>query len=228
MEFIKNFLRNFILTKKIYARISEKRYINDLRKTLQKNGGKTIKAIQKILEQTDVFFFFDMGTLLGIVREGKLLNHDMDIDVAVFAESEEQKMKLKETLLSKGCKLRFSYSIDEIGAVEDSFKFNDIKFDINYFSRENDSDICYLMYTNPDLEDDGTIPLNVVKLTSPHISELKKVDFMGTMINIPKDPEKYLAVRYGENWHIPDKSYIYWKGPSTSPTDYIGKRTIYE
>ncbi len=232
MKKIKKFLRNFILTKHLYLALFNlysgmrfRKYTAERRKLLHQNGEKTVHAIQKILESTDVFFFFDMGTLLGIIREGRLLRHDMDIDVAVFAKDASQKESLKQTLLAKGCTLRYSYSVEELGVVEDSFVYNDIKFDINYFSEEAGSDICYLMYNDPE----RALPersMHVVRLTTPHISALKKVDFGGCMINVPADPETYLAARYGKNWRIPDKNYIYWKGPSTSPTDYIG--TVYQ
>lgn len=228
MKKVKAFLRNFILTKYPYMFLFQLRHgFRDvrhrakLRKQLQQNGEKTIRAIQGMLEKTGAFFFFDMGTLLGIIREGRLLRHDMDIDVAVFFEDSTQKEQLKQNLLAQGCTLRSSYYVPELGAVEDSFVCNNIKFDINYFTEVDGSDICYLMYSDPENPlPDGQ--LRVVSLKTPHISELKKINFGGCMINVPKDPEAYLAARYGENWRIPDKGYIYWKGPSTSPTDYIG------
>lgn len=232
MKKIKKFLRNFILTRHIYLFLHElfhgfrsTRHKFILRKTLQQNGEETVRAIQEMLDSTGVFFFFDMGTLLGIIREGRLLRHDMDIDVAVFTEDASQKESLKQTLLAKGCTLRYSYSVEELGVVEDSFVYNDIKFDINYFSEVNGMDVCYLMYTDPN-KGYPVGKMSVVQLMTPHISALKKIDFGGCMINVPEDPEKYLAARYGENWRIPDKNYIYWKGPSTSPTDYIG--TVYQ
>ena len=228
MTKIKHFLKNFILTKHLYQALLSVRYDiprimqeNKKRRALQKNGEKTIRAIQGMLEKTGAFFFFDMGTLLGIIRVGRLLRHDMDIDVAVFIQDNAEKEQLKQALLAQGCTLRSSYQVEELGSVEDSFVCNDIKFDINYFTEVDGCDICYLMYTDPDRPlPDGQ--LRVVSLKTPHISELKKINFGGCMINVPKNPEAYLAARYGDNWRIPDKKYVYWKGPSTSPTDYIG------
>lgn len=222
MNAIKKFLKEFFVTKKLYSYISKERYKKRIRENLQKNGDKTMSVIQQVLEDTSALFFFDMGTLLGIVREGRLLSHDLDMDVAVFVNSTDEISKLREKLFSKGCALRFSYSVDSIGIVEDSFTLNDIKFDINYYFTEEASDVCYLMYTDPEkVYADGE--MSVVKLTSPRTTETKKIDFHGIKINIPANPEEYLAVRYGENWRVPDKKYVYWKGPSTSATDYVGR-----
>ena len=222
----KKFMRSFPLTRGIWCRLSDERVKKIRRDNLQKNGVETVKTVQEILSDTGVFFFFDMGTLLGIVREGRLLKHDMDIDIAVVVNSEEEKTALRESLVARGCAIRYSYSIEELGTVEESFMMKDIKFDINYYLREDENDVCYLMFEEPGRE----YPygqLSVVKLSSPHIAELQMKDFNGTQINVPKNAEDYLAVRYGENWRIPDKGYIYWKGPSTSPTDYMGHVTYY-
>ena len=197
------------------------------RRNLQKEGLPIIKNVQNMLTEAGYVFFFDMGTLLGIVREGRLLKHDMDIDLAVVVNSEEEKNKLKELFAKNGIMEKFRYSVDGIGIVEQSFSCRNVKFDINYYYNEGDNDVCYLMYCEienkyPDGHQD------VVKLVCPHIAETQTVSFQGIEINAPKNPEEYLAVRYGENWRIPDKKYIYWKGPSAVLTDYIGYRECFE
>ena len=223
---IKKFFRNCPLTSGIWCRLSDARLRRIRSDVLQKNGVQTVKAVQEILSETGEFFFFDMGTLLGIVREGRLLKHDMDIDIAVVVSCEEEKMTLRDALVSRGCDIRFSYSMDGFGIVEESYMKNEIKFDINYYITEGDESVCYLMFKDPDRQY-GENELSVVKLSVPAISELDKKDFNGIDINVPKNAEEYLAARYGENWRIPDKGYIYWKGPSTSPTDYLGYKISY-
>ena len=222
---IKSFFRNCPLTRKAWIRLSDARLRRIKSRELMENGEDTVVKVQKILSDTGAFFFFDMGTLLGIVREGRLLKHDMDIDIGVMIKDEEERKKLRDALVSKGCTLRFNYSIEGFGTVESSFLSGGIKFDINYYRREDeypDSDVCYLMYRDPDREY-GADELSVVRLVSPHIGRVVKTEFAGAEICIPENAEEYLAARYGENWRVPDKGYVYWKGPSTSPTDYVGR-----
>ena len=69
---------------------------------------------------------------------------------------------------------------------------------------------------------------NKVKLICPHIYNITTTLFQGVKINVPEKPEEYLAVRYGENWRIPDKKYIYWKGPSAQTTEFIGHQINFE
>ncbi len=225
MESIKKFFREFALTKKIYARLIDIKAKNNKKANLQKDGLTVIAEMQKILEKSGVSFFFDMGTLLGIIREGRLLKHDMDIDIAVFVESEEEKQVLADKLSAHGCEEYLRYCADGLGIVEQSFVYYGIKFDINYYYRSSNTDECYLLYSHPDkVYKEGT--MSIVKLSCPTIKNTVKHEFQGISVNVPQNAEDYLAARYGENWRIPDKKYIYWKGPSTSPTDFIGYRTV--
>ena len=102
---VKSFFRNCPLTRKTWIRLSDARLRRIKSRELMENGEDTVVRVQKILSETGVFFFFDMGTLLGIVREGRLLKHDMDIDIGVRLKDEEEIKALRETLISKGCVL---------------------------------------------------------------------------------------------------------------------------
>jgi len=196
-------------------------------RNLNRQGSNTILKLQNILERSGLFFFFDMGTLLGIVREGRILKHDLDIDVAVYASSEDEKEFLRNLLMENSCRRRLSFSIDGLGIVEESFIYKNIKFDINYYYRENNDDVCYLMYSSPK-NDSPSEYMNVVRLGCKPILTTCKKKFGNSSIFIPVDAESYLAERYGSNWRVPDKQYIYWKGPSTTQTDYLALRTVYE
>ncbi len=234
MANIKQFLKTNTFTKplynlcnKLYCAIAT-RYVEARRRhNLQKEGIPIIEKVQNMLTEAGYVFFFDMGTLLGIVREGRLLKHDMDIDLAVVVNCEEDKLKIKELFAANGIIEKYRYSVDGIGIVEQSFSCRNVKFDINYYYTEGDNDVCYLIYC--DVENkyaDGH--QDVVKLVCPHIAETQTILFQGIEINAPKNPEQYLAVRYGENWRIPDKKYIYWKGPSAVLTDYTGYKDYLE
>lgn len=227
MKRFKRFLRTFFLTKWIYKKLYSlkmKKEKQQKRDNLQQNGVKTIHFLQELLDGER--FFFDMGTLLGIVRENRLLGHDLDIDTAVYAESEEQVERIRTYLRQKGCCLKYTYYIENMGTVEDSFEINGIKFDVNYYKAENEQDVCYLMYTDETkVYVDGE--MDVVKLTCNSVKNIQKREFHGKQINVPENAEMYLARRYGEDWRIPNTKWIYWKGPSTSPTQYVGKQISY-
>lgn len=223
---LKKFLRTNPITRKFYAYLIDAKQRHIAKKGVQKQGVLIIKKMQKRLEQGDYPFFFDMGTLLGIVREGRLLKHDMDIDLGVIVQSEADKEKIKELLTSFDAQLKYEYVVQELGVIEQSYLYQGVKFDISYYYREADQDVCYLMYRDPE-KTYSDLQMDVVQLTCPAITATTKVAFQGLKVNAPANPEAYLAVRYGENWRIPDKKYVYWKGPSTRFTSYTGEQVTY-
>jgi len=191
-------------------------------RSIQRNGSETLIQLQHILEGQEKQFFFDMGTLLGIVREGELLKHDMDVDIAVYVEDEQEKMKLSEYLKKSGCKHLYCYTLENHGIVEDSYLLNNIKFDVNFYKKNGETDLCYLLYV------DTTLPagrMRAVELSCDEISGIERYEYHGCEINIPSNAEKYLCRRYGESWRVPDKNYVYWKGPSTRKINETGIRT---
>lgn len=230
MNKIKRFLKKNFLTKRLYAFLySQKRRkeLDHTREAIQTKGIETIEAIQNIMEPLGIPFFFDMGTLLGIVREGRLLGHDLDIDSAVIPNSKDDIQRITEWLIQQGCVHKYRYEVEGVGVVEDSFTMNGIKFDVNYYYRNEECDVCYLGYRAPEKNyEEGT--MNAVRLSCPRIEKITNIHFGDCDVNIPSNPEQYLANRYGDNWRVPDKGYIYWKGPSATPIENICKQTIYE
>jgi hypothetical protein len=196
------------------------------RKQIQSKGAETIKKLHEVLRDCNCIFHVDMGTLLGIIREGKLLGHDLDIDIAVHTANVDKINEIKKRLLNNNCIHKYRYKIEGIGIVEDSFILNNIKFDINYYLNIEGKSLCYLFYREDGKKYDDN-KFNAVRLSCSEIERVTKIPFMGFDVNVPIDSEKYLSERYGQNWRIPDKSYVYWKGPSAEKVNYIGERIEY-
>ena len=222
---IKTLIKNCPLTKplllcaiKVLNRFSQRKR----KKLINLNSQATISALQRILSEAQVFFFFVMFSLLGAVREGRPLGHDLDIDLGVHVENDSDKSALQEHLLSNGCTLKCSYTVDGIGLVEQSYELNGIKFDVSYYKCTETADYCYLLYRDPG-RDVFSTEMDVVELKCSHISETEHRLFDGVAVNVPKNPELYLAERYGEDWRIPNTNYIYWAGPSTTKIPNIGR-----
>jgi len=58
------------------------------------NLDEQLVEITEILNKHDVFYWIDSGTLLGIVREGKLLSGDIDIDISIPYTEKENVFRL--------------------------------------------------------------------------------------------------------------------------------------
>lgn len=206
----------------LYAKIVKRKKTE----ALHDRGNKVIAKIQNLIEKYNATIFFDMGTMLGFVREGRILSYDLDIDLGIIVSSEEEKKLFKQYLIDNGCRLKFSYHVEGLGVVEDSFVIDGIKFDINYYTIEHNKSICYLLYRDPKRQQEANY-FDVVKLTAPAICQIKKININGNLVNIPENAEEYLCNRYGEKWTEPDPNYIYYQGPSAEKTNYKGIKNTY-
>ena len=181
---------------------------------------RTIKDIQNCLEDNSHVFYFDMGTLLGIVRDKKLLKNDMDIDVAIIIDDTTRLGDIRRKMRNYGFKLKYSYYGQSIGLLQDTYYRYGIRVDVSYYRTKNDVNYCYLLY-----EDNGRYN-KLVRLSNTIVKKTKKVLFNGVMINIPDDDILYLCERYGPNWDKPDPGYKYWEGPSAKKIDSVGKCVV--
>lgn len=193
-----------------------------IRYLLDHYGAQVINDLQSLFNQYRANIFFDMGTLLGFVREGKLLDHDLDIDIGIVVENEEMKSNFKEFLIKNGCTIKAQYYINEIGIVEETYIRNRIAFDVCYYTNRKDKSVCFLMYRRPGKEYSLNV-YEVVELHSSQITGIEKKYVYNIEVSIPNNPEEYLKNRYGNDWMTPNINYIYWKGPSAICTDYVGK-----
>jgi lipopolysaccharide cholinephosphotransferase len=67
---------------------------------------KMLREVTEILEKNGVQYFLDFGTLLGIVRENRLLPWDDDIDLGIPEKHAEKLSRLKLKFILKGYRLR--------------------------------------------------------------------------------------------------------------------------
>lgn len=135
------------------------------------------------------------GTLLGLVRENRLLPHDDDIDVAVILPADTMQAAAKQWVQTHKTleKLGLMSDRHETGSVSQIIKAKRIQgIPIDIFPAWIEDDHLFVY---------------------PHtFGELKTADMFpmahheNAGVSIPAQPEKMLAVNYGDNWRVPDKN----------------------
>lgn len=135
--------------------------------------------------------FLNSGTLLGVVRDGKLIDHDDDVDLAVLLRAADAEAAAREWTDLKG-KLREAGALDpeqidkpqicklkRIGGVE-----------VDLFPAWQQAGRFYVYpHTHGDLGAADVLPLR----PAPH-----------GPFTLPAQPEKMLSVNYGAGWREPD------------------------
>ena len=90
---------------------------------------ESIKKIQNILDKHNIKNFIDSGTLLGIVREGRILPWDNDIDIGAIIEPNQSFVDALEDIE----KLGYRISCDDWGIL--LFKESEIETNIKIYKR---------------------------------------------------------------------------------------------
>ena len=223
----KDFLGTNRLTKKLYYQLyayKAKQANKKKRKHLQKNGLNLVQRLNNDLEALNFQFFFDMGTMLGLVREGRLLSHDLDIDIGLLncCGREDEVVK---SITSKGYQHKYRFTTSDGTVIEDSFTAQGIKFDVNYYTQTEEEAICYLCFRQPE-KDYSYNSYEIVSLHCDRIDALCKYPVGDFSLSLPQNHEKLLEQKYGETWKIPDVHWKYWKGPNAKIENVEGIRIV--
>lgn len=193
---------------------------------IQANGLQLIVAVQELLASEGVTAFADFGTLLGLVREGGLLPHDLDIDMGVVVDDSLDVARIRTAMERFGFKVWREYYIDG-SVVESSFRLLGVKLDISFYRNEGDTSHVWLFYRDPEKEY-GPRERDIVKMTYSAIDGYSSVDVHGTSIVIPANPERLLEEKYGPHWRTPDTGWIYWESPAAERIDKAGSFVTYQ
>ena len=195
-----NFFKNII---KIF-----RKNVSNENSDFSKNGFKVFELVVKSINTSNLEIWPTFGSLLGLVRNKKLLDYDNDLDFGCFFDSNKQK-NLRKKLKLLGFKRIFSGYVDD-SCVLDKFIFEQIETDFYYFFKEKDYIYSY------DFEQDGFVSvqenIDVGKKIIPYKNvyanfSLKLMELDNISFNIPDPIKTHLKDLYGENYKIPDRNW---------------------
>ncbi|NPC95901.1 class I SAM-dependent methyltransferase [Nocardioides sp. zg-DK7169] len=160
----------------------------------------TARLLDDLREKAGVPAFICYGTLLGAVRNGRLIGHDNDIDVAYLSEHPapvdvvregyrvERALRAAGWLVRRGSGVRLNV---RLRLTDGSSRFIDV-------------------FTAHWVEGRLYIPSDTgFPMPREAILPLDNVELMGRKLPAPADPERLLAATYGEGWRVPDPSFRY-------------------
>lgn len=207
--------------KKRLSRTQNPEAINEKKRAaIQKDGVAVMCLVQRLLNEIGVLSFADFGTMLGIIREGRLLAHDLDMDMGVIIKDKLDMERIRLHLEKFGFLLWRQYVFAD-NIVEESYRFSGIKVDLNYYVISETDSKTWLFYREPGVKyPDNT--RNIVEMTYSPITEFKTIQMQGEDVCIPANAEQLLEEKYGPTWRTPDKGWIYWQSPAATKIPDIG------
>jgi len=179
-----------------------------------------IGGFKKILEDNQIFYWLDFGTLLGVIREGNLLSWDKEFDISIFQKDLQKVKQLIPMFIQNGYQPVHIHTDNNLQFQKDGFKF-----DINIYTREKDFFIHRWNIHKHNLLGimlDGIIKrLNVLylkygsrcivsKIPSRFFQGFQRHRYMGEVWYIPSDVGGYLCLHYG-NWLKPKRNWDFIK-----------------
>ncbi|MEZ0579221.1 LicD family protein [Nocardioides sp. MH1] len=151
-------------------------------------------------EKAGVPTFVAYGTLLGAVRNGRLIGHDNDLDIAYFSEHAHpvdvirEAYRIERVLLAEGWSVRRGSGARmnvRMRLSDDSVRFVDV------FTAHWVEGVLYIP------QDTG------FRLPRETMLPLTTVELLGRRVPAPADYETLLAATYGAGWRTPDPSFKY-------------------
>jgi len=154
----------------------------------ERRASATLEDLSAEFENTDYRPFLISGTLLGYLRDGKLISWDKDIDVGVFADADgvaEMRRMFERSI---------SFSVRRLD-------FHSSRLRVEHANRVL-VDI-FPHYPEPDglLWHDGATTRWWNKPFG-----LEEIEFLGKRMYMPDNPERYLDENYG-NWRVPEVNF---------------------
>ena len=161
-----------------FGKIKTKYYFNAQKKALQKNGMKLIDKIDKAVTAAGGKYIVTGGSLLGLVRSGELIKHDMDIDFGIFFDADFTKEDLDNTMFAIGLKkYRSFYYHGEPAEVSYSSGITNIDFFHLYENDDSMNSYYFHRDVSKDYPSDDCFDAN--RLTLKNITGIKRMTVQG-------------------------------------------------
>lgn len=201
---------------KLYKDIMEKkrdRQEKDRREAFKKYGQECLERTKKALDNINVEFWLDYGTLLGAVREKDFIEHDLDLDIGMFYKDRSD--EVVKALSREGLKKVREFRADG-KVVEETYTFKGADIDIFYYFYDEKQLWCYYFYYN-NIKDINSIDRDDKiytlgwkgKKTTFTNRGLSKLKFKEIEYTVPNETEKYLIENYGQDYMIKQKNWDY-------------------
>ena len=165
-----------------------------------------IDDVLTALAKAGIDAFLVYGTLLGAVREGKLIGHDSDADLGYVSEHQHPADVIAESFQIQRLLAEAGYDITRYSGAA-------FKVDV----REGDGSVRGLDVFGGFMRDGHLHLMGEIRteFRREWIFPLTTARLEGREFPVPADSDRFLAVTYGPTWRKPDPAFHFATPPST-------------
>lgn len=168
---------------------------------------ETLSAVSAQLLRQEIPAFVSDGTLLGLVRDGRLIPHDNDLDFVVLGIRHH---KIIRNIMAKdGFKLA---SLSRLGSHIYHMSFFNESEHIVDFTLYEEAGSNFVSFRDSD---------NYFVIPKDLVAHLIWLEVGGAKVPVPKLSEDFLQLQYGAGWKTPAKQKDDWKA------SYYGTRRAF-
>jgi len=177
------------------------------------NGRIALKLLQSVtdcLDKNNIIYWLEGGTLLGVVREDRLLPWDNDLDISIKESEYDKLIDCLNEIKRLGWRVRTrSFENDDPPFVKDRIRIIKVRSRRLHFFKGK---ICLDIFIKSKKDDTYYWRVGEKKKSVParYYKEIVNWPFNGKNYLIPKNYDEYLTYRYG-NWRTPVKEWDTFK-----------------
>ncbi len=172
-----------------------------------------LKGVSATVKKAGLQAWIEGGTLLGAIRDKRLIPWDHDIDMGIiFSDNEAISYLVKA--LRREYSVKICFFNNSPSGIWNLGKYRLLKIypKRHLFFREKICCDLFIYYPAKDEKTGEKIYRYVVwdqnaAHKAKHFDKLDSIDFYGVPVITPAYPEEFLATKYGENWRIPQKTW---------------------
>ncbi|HPR17205.1 MAG TPA: LicD family protein [Candidatus Cloacimonadota bacterium] len=172
-----------------------------------------LQAVTLELEKAGISYWLEGGTLLGVIRENRLLPWDNDMDISMCISERRKLIKVAFQLMLKGFRISTRFynrkmppfrkgelRMIKIRKFHKFLKKGEVMLDVFLKRKKNNEYFWTVGIKSPVLK---SVPARFY-------DQLDWIDFNGKKYMIPADFDGYLSYRYGD-WRTPVKEWNFKK-----------------
>lgn len=178
-------------------------------------GVQVLCWLCQTLNEADVHYFLDAGTLLGIVRDNALIPWDDDLDIGIpLNELQRVRLLLEKRLGELDSLTGACWSVSQVisehpfGAIK-SGDIRSLKLSAQQNAQTSDVTLpmvdLFVKYPNGQIAD-YALASRGISMPIEHFTETEMIQFAGISMKTPAKPELYLERYYGD-WKTPKKEW---------------------
>ena len=192
---------------KIYETLYWKIVIKRRKKGHQSKGYEYLPKVEKALRVRGVDCFLTYGTLLGIIREGKFIGHDDDIDLGIIENDKFSWDKVQDALSEIGMVKKHQFSLD--GKItEQTYRKKNLSIDFFLVEAHGDKSYSHGYFKKEEETYESPNQFSVRRRIISRIDGTKEYVCISGKFQVPENYELFLREVYGENWRVPDPTWV--------------------